>query len=112
MKRLPPLLLVLLWPAAALAANADGSQVVCHTGSAVVVGAATGRMSLCAYNNDSTNPAYINQAGTTAGYIVPAGQGRCFDARTQADGGFSAETTVKCRSTGADVTLHLWESWR
>lgn len=110
MKRL--LLLFLLWPAVVLAANADGSQVSCLTASAVTVGTATGRTSLCAYNGDATNPVYINQAGTTAGYIIPAGQGRCFDARTQADGGFSSEVPQKCRSTGSTVVLYLWEAWR
>lgn len=110
MKRL--LFLFLLWPAVVLAADADGSQVTCHTASAVTIGTATGRTSLCAYNNDTTNDTFINKAGTTGGYIVPHGQGRCFDARTQADGGFSAEVPQKCRSTGADVILYLWEAWR
>lgn len=110
MKRL--LFLFLLWPAVVLAANADGSQTTCHTASAVVVGTATGRTSLSVYNGDATNPVYISQGGTTAGYIIPAGQGRVFDARTFADSGYSAEQTFKCRSTGADVPIYLWEAWR
>lgn len=103
----------LVLAAPAFATDITDSQTSCLTGSATVVGTATGRISLCVYNGDTANPVYVGKTGATTEYIVPAGQGRCFDAKPgTAEAGYSAEIVLKCRSTGGTVTLYSHEVFR